>query len=157
MLAAEQGAGQPIAHPHGDRRGPGIIIANHLEVGVERGDLEDLDRGQVHLLGQSHDLGFADGVEPVLDEMEMLDEQVSPAGPIAEQAPDFVVHVGIDHPPLGEGRSVPPSRAGVDRAARALWFAGHENTTLSRGGPLGRDAIPTLAFVDALMDAKSSG
>ena len=85
-------------------------------MGIERGDLEDLDGRQRHLLGQRDDLVLADPVVLILDQMQVFDQQVATARPVAQQPADLVQDVGIDNPPLGKGRRVAPARPGVERS-----------------------------------------
>ena len=44
-------AAQAVADPHGQRRRRRLAVHDDVEMGIERGDLVDLDQGEPHLLG----------------------------------------------------------------------------------------------------------
>ena len=85
-------------------------------MGVERGDLVDLDQGQPHLLGQGRQMARMEAAVMVLQQVQMLDQQVAPPLALPEQR----LHLGqrrrIDLPPLRMVEPAPPPRAGVDAA-----------------------------------------
>ena len=83
-------------------------------MGVERGDLVDLDQGEPHLLGERREMPRMKAAEMVLQQMQMLDQQVAPPLAFAEQRLDLGQRGGIDLPALRMIRPAPPSRAGMD-------------------------------------------
>ena len=54
-------------------------------MGVERGDLVDLDEREPHLLGQRREMPRMEAAEMVLQQMQVLDQQVAPPLAFAEQ------------------------------------------------------------------------
>ncbi len=83
-------------------------------MGVERGDLVDLDQRQPHLLGQRREVARMQAAEMVLQQMQVLDQQVAPPLAVAEQRLHFVQRRRIDLPALRVIRPAPPARAGMD-------------------------------------------
>ena len=85
-------------------------------MGVERGDLVDLDQRQPHLLGQRRQMARMQAAEMVLQQMQMLDQQVAAALAVAEQR----LHLGqsgrIDLPAFRMVETAPPPRARMDAA-----------------------------------------
>ncbi len=85
-------------------------------MGVERGNLVDLDQGQPHLFGQGRQMARIEAAVMVLQQVQMLDQQVAPPRALPEQG----LHLGqgrrIDLPPLRMVEPAPAPRAGVDAA-----------------------------------------
>ena len=80
---------------------------------VEGRDLEDLGQGQAHLVGQRGEMAVRELAVAVLDQVEVLDQQVAPPRPLAEQR----AHLG--------------QRRRLDRAALL-----EELAALALGGPV---------------------
>ena len=59
-------------------------------MGVEGRDLVDLGLGEPHLLGERGQMRGRQVAEAVLDQVQMLDQQVAPARPVAEQRAHLV-------------------------------------------------------------------
>ena len=87
LPGAQQLAGQAVADPDGERRRRRLVLLDHVEMGVEGRDLVDLGLRQAHLLGERREMGGREVAVAVLDQMQMLDQQIAPARPLAEQAP----------------------------------------------------------------------
>ena len=114
LRRAGQRAGQAVADPHGERRRRRLVVHDDVEMGVERGDLVDLDQRQPHLLGERREMARVQAAEMVLQQMQVLDQQVAPALALAEQRLDLGERGGIDLPALRVIRPAPPPRAGMD-------------------------------------------
>src|SRR3984893_14066250 len=82
---AGQLAAQTVAYPHGQRRRWRLIVHDDVEMGVERGDLVDLDECEPHLLGEGRKMARIEATEMVLEQMQVLDQKVAPALAVAEQ------------------------------------------------------------------------
>ena len=68
--------------------GGGVSPSMHdVEMGVEGGDLVDLDQRQLHLLGQRRQMPRMEATVLVLEQMQEFDQQIAPARPVAEQRP----------------------------------------------------------------------
>jgi hypothetical protein len=93
-------AGQAVAHAHGQRGGCGLAFLDDVEVVVEGGNLVDLGLGQLHFLGQRRQVRGRQVAEPVLDLVQVLDQQVGLARLFAEQRLDFGQRLRIDAAPL---------------------------------------------------------
>ncbi len=112
---AGQLAAQAVAHPHGQRGRWRLAVHDDVEMGIERGDLVDLDEGEPHLLGERRQMPRVQATEMVLQQVQMLDQQVAPAlalSPSSAWTSDE--RGGIDLPPLRMIRPAPPPGAGVD-------------------------------------------
>ena len=117
-------AAEAVADADGDPRRGGLSIHDDVEMGVERGNLVDLDQRQPHLLGQRRQMARMQAAEMVLQQMQVLDQEIAPPLTIAEQR----LHLGesrwIDLPALGVIGTSPPSRARMD-AAVVFWGRWH--------------------------------
>ncbi len=93
-------------------------------MGVERGDLVDLDQRQPHLLGERRQMARVQAAEMVLQQVQVLDQQVAPALAVAEQR----LHLGqrrrIDLPALRVIETAPPPRSRMDAAVVLLGDGG---------------------------------
>ena len=78
LMRAGHGAGQAFADPDRHRRRRRCGVLQHLEMVVEAGDLEDLDRRQAQQLGQGDEMAGAQAAMRVLQRVQMLDQQVAP-------------------------------------------------------------------------------
>ena len=107
LRRAGEFAAEAVADPHRHRRRRRLVVHDDVEMGVERGDLVDLDERQPHLLGQRRQMAGMQAAEMVLQQMQMLDQQVAATLALAEQR----LHLGrgcrIDLPAL---RVVGPRR-----------------------------------------------
>ena len=122
----EQGTGarelarEAVADPHRDRRRRRLAPGEHVEVRVERRDLVDLGHRQAHLVGERGEMRRGDAVPGVLDQVQVLDEEVTVARAIPEQGADLVERGRIDLPPLRPAAGHSPTGAGM--AATLWWF-----------------------------------
>ncbi len=85
MLAARHGAGERIAHPHGDRRRRRLVLLHHVEMGVEGRDLVDFGLRELHLLRERGEMRGGQIAVLVLDQVQVLDQEIAPALAIAQQ------------------------------------------------------------------------
>ena len=113
-------AAQAVADPHRQRRRRRLAIHDDVEMGVERGDLVDLDQGEPHLLGQRRQMARMQAAEMVLQQVQVLDQQVAPALAVAEQCLHLGECGGIDLPPLRMIGPAPPPRARMDAPVVSL-------------------------------------
>ena len=84
-LCPHQLAGQAVAHAHRERRRRRLALLDHVEMGVEGRDLVDLGLGKAHLVGKRRQMRRRQMAVAVLDQVEMLDQEIAPARPLAEQ------------------------------------------------------------------------
>src|SRR5204863_6541384 len=77
MLRAGHRAGERIADPHRDRRGRGLALLHHVEMGVEGRDLVDFRKRELHLLGERGEMRGREMAVLVLDEMQVLDKKIA--------------------------------------------------------------------------------
>ena len=113
-------AAEAVADPHRQRRRRFLVVHDDVEMGVERGDLVDLDEGQPHLLGERRQMARIEAAEMVLQQVQVLDQQIAPPLAVAEQCLDLVQGRRIDLPALRmiEARAAAPSPDGC--GGRAL-------------------------------------
>jgi len=76
-LGTEKSAGETVADPHGQSRRRLLAIHDDIEMRIEGRDLEDLDEGELHLLGERRQMTGVKTVILVLQEMEKLDQQIA--------------------------------------------------------------------------------
>jgi hypothetical protein len=108
LFRAQHRASQGIADANGQRRNVRLTFLHDIEMRVEGRGLEHLGEGKPHLVGQRGKVGCGNLMISVLKQMEMLDQQVAPPRPIAEQKFDLMRRRGIDLAALG-GRFGPPT------------------------------------------------
>ena len=113
-------AAQAIADPNSQRRRRRLVVHDDVEMSIERGDLVDLDEGELHLLGERREMPRMQTPEMVLQQMQVLDQQIAPALAFAEQSLDLAERGGIDLPSLRMIRPAPPPRARDGCAGRVL-------------------------------------
>ena len=85
LFRAQHGAGQRIADPNGQRRDVGLAFLHHVEMRVEGRGLEHLGERQLHLVGERREMRCGNLMIFVLDQMQMLDQEIAPPRPVAEQ------------------------------------------------------------------------
>ena len=109
-------AAEAVADPHRQRRRRLLVVHDDVEMGVERGDLVDLDKGQPHLLGERRQMARMEAAEMVLQQMQVLDQQIAAPLAVAEQGLHLVQGRRIDLPALRMVEPAPPPRARMDAA-----------------------------------------
>ncbi len=108
-LGTHEAAGQAVADPDGHRRWCGLVLGHDVEMGVEGGDLVDLGLGEPHRLGQRLQVCCTQMAEMVLQHVQVLDQQVAAAWPVAEQRRHLGSGSRVQLPALG--RSSPATLA----------------------------------------------
>ena len=103
LFGAQHRAGQRIADANGQRRDIGLALLHHVEMRVEGRGLEHLGERQLHLVGKRGEMRRGDLVILVLDQVQMLDQEIAPPRPVAEQQLDLVRGGRIDLAALGRG------------------------------------------------------
>ena len=73
-------------------------------MGVERRDLVDLGLRELHLRGERGEMRRRQMAVAVLQQMQVLDQQIAPARPVAEQRPHLFERARIDLPALRGSR-----------------------------------------------------
>ena len=91
---------------------------------VEGRDLVDLGLRELHLVGERREMRGGEMPVAVLDEMQMLDQQIAPARPVAEQRAHLVERRRVDLAALRRLRRAalasgpdPPCSVGVTGAS----------------------------------------
>jgi hypothetical protein len=100
--------------------GAARILAHHVEMRVEGGDLEDLGLGQLQLRGECCKVARREVAVAVLDQVQILDQQIAPARHFPQEFLDFLDSVGLDLAPLGNGSSGPPAGTGMARGTMVV-------------------------------------
>ena len=113
---AREFAAEAIADAHGQLRRWRLAVHDDVEMGVKRGDLVDLDEREPHFLGERRQMTRMEAAEMVLQEMQVLDQQVTPALALAEQRLHLCERRRIDLPPFRVIRPPTAPRARVDAA-----------------------------------------
>ena len=85
FFRAQHRAGQGIADADGQRRDVGLAFLHHVEMRVEGRGLEHFGEGELHLVGERGEMGRGNLVIFVLDQVQVLDQEVAPPRPVAEQ------------------------------------------------------------------------
>jgi hypothetical protein len=114
-------------------------------VRIERRGLVDLGQREPHLFGEGHQVGGAELTVGVLDQVQVLDEQIPPAGPVAEQGGDLGSGVEVDLTALLGWTRAAATLAGVLEPpdlrlhATEVRRAGHRPLCAGRPPALGSD------------------
>ena len=90
FFRAQHRAGQGIANANGQRRDVGLALLHHVEMRVEGRGLEHFGEGELHLVGKGCEVGGGNLVLGVLDEVQIFDQQIAPARPVAKQKRDLL-------------------------------------------------------------------
>src|SRR5215218_344647 len=78
---------------------------------VEGGDLIDFGERELHLLRQRREMRGREIAVAVLNEMQVLNQKITPARLLAEQRAHLIKRLRLDLPPLRRARR-PPTAAG---------------------------------------------
>ena len=129
MLATNHSAGQRVADAHGDRRGRCFTLLHHVEMGVEGRDLVDLGERKLHLLSQRGQVRRREMAVAVLDEVQVLDQQIATARPVAQKGTNLSQRGWLDLPSLWRpARTAAASLRSIENGG----LVGHSE--VSRGG-----------------------
>src|SRR5262245_42390083 len=114
---------------------------------VERRDLIDLGKGQLHLGGERSEMSSREVSVLILNEMKMLDQQIAPAWPIGQERANFHHRLRINLAALRCTRRATPAAA-AGRSSRAdlfrnahLSLSKHQTTA---SGPASTSPSPKL-------------
>ena len=80
--------------------GGGLALLDHVEVMIERGDLVHLRHRHLHLIRQRDQMRSGQAAVPVLNLVQMLDQQIAAPRRIAQQRQDLLARLRVDSPPL---------------------------------------------------------
>ena len=144
-VRAHQLAGQAVAHPHRQGRRRSRIFADRVEMGVESGGLVDLRHRHAHLLGQRRKVGGRQVSVAILHQVQVLDQQIAPPRPVADQGADFVMRLGAHLASLGHERPAASPRPRVPPFAHPYFLTGHVSV-LSPLPPRESTSIPPAPF-----------
>ena len=96
---------------HRDRGRRVLALLHHVEVGIEGRNLVDLRERKLHLVRERGEVSRRQIAVTILDEMQMLDQKILPAGSSTEQASDFLERSWLDLAALGRAARAPSSLA----------------------------------------------
>src|SRR3979411_3119597 len=98
---------------------------------VEGRGLEHFGERKLHFVGKRGQMGGRNLLVGVLDEVEMLDQEIAPPWPVAEQKGYFFGGPGSDLTPLGGRFGASSSLAGMFERADLLRIMTHGNYSFS--------------------------
>ena len=127
----------------GERRDVGFAFLHDVEMRVEGRRLEHFRKGQLHLVGKRRQMFSGNLVIFVLDQMQVLDQEIAPARPVAEQGLDLVRRGRIDLAALGCCLRPPATLAGVLERANLMDVMAHGSVSSARD----RRAWPDRALI----------
>ena len=121
FLRARHRAGERVAYAHRDRRGRGLAFLHDVEMRVEGRDLVDFGLRELHLLRERREMRGREMAVAVLDEMQVLDQQIAPARPVAEQRTHLVERRRIDLAAFRRLRRAALASGSIARGGRLYW------------------------------------
>ena len=136
LLRAHHLAGQAVAHPDRERRRRRLALLDHVEMRIERCGFVDRRLRQPHLLGERREMRGAEVAVAVLDQVQVLDQQIALARPVAEQRAYLVERLLLDLAPLGMAPVPPFARSRAAVLADLACGVGHPSIPGSRSLPL---------------------
>ena len=110
-----------IADANGERGDVRLAFLYDVEMRVEGRGLEYLGERQSHLVGKRGEVAGGDLMVSVLDQMQVLDQEIAAARPVAEQNGDLRAGLWIDLAPLRGRFGSPASFAGMIEGANFLY------------------------------------
>ena len=87
-VGARHLAGQGFAYAHGQRSRRFLAFLHDIEVVIERRDFIDLGHREAQLAGERHQMRRGQVSVAILDPVQEFDQQIAPAGRVAEQRGD---------------------------------------------------------------------
>ena len=166
LLRPHHGAGEGIADADGQRRNVRLALLHHVEMRVEGRGLEDFGKRQLHFVGKRCKVGGGNLTISVLDQVQMLDQEVAAAWPIAEQTRDLICSHRVDLATLGRRFGAPtPLARMVERTnflhAMFLHVVAHQDVSRRPDDPAVRVAIlsvsPNFQIIQGDKGGNSSG
>ena len=133
VVRSHQRAGEAVADANGEGRRLGLAVHHDVEMRIERCDLVHLDEGELHLLGERREMARMEAAEPVLQQMQELDQEVALPRPFAEQRLNFSERLRLDLPSARLVAAAAAARAGMN-AALAWRGRGHGGAIATGGG-----------------------
>ena len=137
LFRAQHGAGQRIADANGQRRDIGLAFLHDVEMRVEGRGLEHFGKRQLHLVGQRREMRRGNLMILVLDQVQMLDQEIAPPRPVAEQKLDLVRRRRVDLAALGRRLGPLASLARMLERADLLHVMNHRTAR----SPVGLDQL----------------
>ena len=120
LFGARQHAGQGLADSYRHRRRPPFAVADDIEMGIERGDFINLGHRQPHFLGQAVQQPRRQAALGVLDQVQIFDQEVAAARPIAEQGAHRVQFAGLQKAALWIDRGLAAAGSWMNLPSRRL-------------------------------------
>ena len=111
-LSSGESAADRVAHSDRERRGRRLAFLHDVEVIVKRGDLVNLGLRQPASPRRARAAGGAQKTPTVLDEMEVFDEKIAPARPVAEERSNFGESGVVERPAFRP--AIAPAPAGPE-------------------------------------------
>ena len=128
LFAAQHRASQGIADADSKRGDVGLALLYHVEMRVEGRGLEHFGEGQLHRVRKGGEMCRRDLVIFVLDQVQMLDQEVAPTRPVAEQQFDLLCGSGVDLAALGSCLRPLPSLARMFERANVVHVSSHRTS-----------------------------
>ena len=113
----------------------GLAFLHDVEMGVEGRRLEHLRKGQLHFVGKGRQMRGRNLVVSVLDQMQMLDQQVAPPRPVAQQKRNLFSSLRVDLAALRRRFGAPPPLARMLERADLLHVMTHRNISFPHPCP----------------------
>ena len=88
--------------------GSRLAVLDHVEVVIEGRDLVDLGHRHLQFRSQRDEMHVGEAPEAVLDQVEVFDQQIGAARPVAEQFENFGAGFRINGAPLGSASDPGP-------------------------------------------------
>ena len=107
LMRTGEVAGNRIADAHGDRRRSGVALLHHVEVVIEGRHLVDLGHRHLHLGRERDEMRGRQTAVPILNLVQVLDQQIPATGSVAEQCADVFARRGSTARPFGVPRTRP--------------------------------------------------
>jgi hypothetical protein len=101
LFCAQHGASQGIADTNGERRNIRFTLLHDVEMRVEGRGLKHFREGELHLVSQRSKVGSRNLMIRVLNQVQVLDQEISLSRPLSEQNFDFMGCRWIDLAALG--------------------------------------------------------
>ena len=125
LFRTHHGAGERIANANRQRRDVLFPLLHHIEMRVEGCGLEHFGKRQLHLVGKGREVSGGNLMICVLDQVQMLDQEIAAARPVAEQKLDLLCSRRIDLAALGRRFGSPASLPRMVERADFLHVVAH--------------------------------
>ncbi len=98
LVRSGEVAGDRVADTDGNRRRRRLALFDHVEVVVERRHLVDFRHRHLHLGRERDQMRRGQAAVPVLNLVQVLDQEIAAARRIAEQSQDILARLRVDSP-----------------------------------------------------------